>query len=540
MSGKRSFLDFDSILVTPAPGNSPVTVSIRSSLLSTLFENVRPLFMSGVASAFVALIALIRVHQLWAALWLVADVCLLAARLGIVHAYVVRRRANAVHPGPWVARYAPVSLLACLLFGVGTMGCIMSADAELATLATMVTAGILGGIASRNAALPRLAIAQICLGALPIGLGALLSPRDASWILAPPLVMYIAAMVSVVRRHYEGLVALMTAEQRHAELAARFDAALAHMPHGLCTIDGSGKVIIANRRTAELFATTVEMLRLNVPLPEFIGQLAPANFGEPRRRKLVDRCTAWLSTERGPLDLELRDGRQLEMTRHRIPDGSAVIIIEDVTERRRAEAEILHWARHDPLTGLPNRRQLRDHVERIVSRCASNRDPALAVMYLDLDGFKHVNDSLGHHAGDEVLKAVADRLRKALRHGELVARLGGDEFAIVVDKATSAGSAAQAQRIIRQISGPYSLSTSARTTIGTSIGIAFAARDESFDLLMKRADTALYAAKAAGKGTFRFWSSAEKDAGSADTTRAFARSFYDERASDQTGKIHSS
>jgi hypothetical protein len=171
MSDKTSILD--SILLTPASGNGPVTISIRSSLLSTLFENLRPLFLSGISSAFVALVALVRLHQTWAALWLVADICLLAARLGIAHAYVVRSRTVVVHPGLWAARYAPVSLLACLLFGIGTMACVMSQDAELASLAVMVTAGILGGIASRNAALPRLAITQICLGALPIGLGAL-------------------------------------------------------------------------------------------------------------------------------------------------------------------------------------------------------------------------------------------------------------------------------------------------------------------------------------------------------------------------------
>jgi PAS domain S-box-containing protein len=386
MSDKTSI--FDSLLVTPASSNSQVTVSIRSSLLSTLFENLRPLFLSGVASAFVALVALVRLHQTWAALWLVTDICVLAARLSIVHAYVGHSHTAMFHPGPWAARYAPVSLLACLLLGIGTMACVMSPDAQLASLAIMVTAGVLGGIASRNAALPRLAITQICLGALPIGLGALLAPRSASWILVPPLFVYIAAMVSVVRRHYEGLVALMTAEQKHAELAARFDAALAYIPHGLCTIDSSGKVIIANRRTAELFGATIEMLKLNVPLPEFIGHVGLAKFGETFEKQLVKRCTAWLSEEYHPLDLKLGDGRQLEMTRNPVPDGSAVIIIEDVTERRESEAKILHWARHDLLTGLPNRRYLRERLERILSRYAADDGCALAVMYLDLDGFK--------------------------------------------------------------------------------------------------------------------------------------------------------
>lgn len=506
MSGRTSILN--AILATPSSGHGQVTAAIRSSMLSTLFEHTRPLLLSGLASAFVAFVALVRLHQMWAALWLVADICLLAARLGIAHAYVVRSRTEPAHPGPWAMHYAPVSLLACLLFGIGTMACVMSPDAELASLAVMVTAGILGGIASRNAALPRLAIAQICLGACPIGLGALLAPRSGSWILVPPLFMYIAAMASVVRRHYEVLVALMTAEQRHAELAARFDAALAHMPHGLCTIDIAGKVIIANRRTAELFGATIEMLKLNVPLPEFIGHVGLAKFGETLRKQLVEQCAVWLSNEGRPFDMELNDGRQLEMTRNPVPDGSAVIIIEDVTERRESEAKILYLARHDPLTGLPNRRELRDEIEGILCRCAANREAAVAVMCLDLDGFKQVNDRFGHHAGDEVLVTVADRLRALLQREELVARLGGDEFAVVLENATSSGAVALAQRVIRQIARPYWLSTDDAVSIGTSIGIAFAVSGDSFERLMKRADAALYDAKQAGKGTYRF-SSAE-------------------------------
>jgi diguanylate cyclase (GGDEF)-like protein/PAS domain S-box-containing protein len=495
---------FDPLLATPASGNGHVTVSIRASLLSTLFEHTRPLFLSGISSAFVALVACFRLHQVWTTLWFVAELCLLTARLGIAHVYVVRSRRGEAHPGPWAARYVPVALMACLLFGAGTMACIMSPDSELASLALMVTAGILGGIASRNAALPRLAITQICLGAIPIGVGALLAPRSASWILVPPLFAYIAAMVSVVRRHYEGLVALMTAEQRHAELAARFDAALTHMPHGLCTIDGSGNVIVANRRAAELFGATVEMLRLNVPLPEFIGHVGVAKFGEILRKQLVERCTTWLSDERRPLDLELGDGRQLEMTRNPVPDGSAVIIIEDVTERRQSEAKILYLARHDPLTGLPNRRDLYERLERILSACTTSQAPELALMYLDLDGFKQVNDRLGHHAGDEVLTIVADRLKRMLRTDEFVARLGGDEFAVVVENATTAASAALAPRIIRELAKPYPLSTGEAISIGTSIGIAFAVSGESIEHLIKRADVALYSAKEAGKGIFRF------------------------------------
>jgi diguanylate cyclase (GGDEF)-like protein len=495
---------FNFLLETPASGNGHVTGSIRASLLSTLFENTRPLLMSGLSSLFVAAVACVRLHQPWTLLWLVAEVLFLTARMGIAHVYVARNRVAPAHPGPWAARYAPMSLLACLTFGLGTMASIISSDTELALLALMVTAGILGGIASRNAALPRLAISQIFIGTIPIGVGALLAPRGAAWILVPPLFFYLTAMVSVVRRHYEGLVALMTAEQRHAELAARFDAALTHMPHGLCTIDGAGKVIVANRRAAELFGATVEMLRLNVPLPEFIGHVGVARFGETLRKQLVERCTAWLDGGRRALDLQLDDGRQLEMTRNPVPDGSAVIIIEDVTERRQSEAKILHLARHDPLTGLPNRRDLYERLEQLLAKPASGAAPEVALMYLDLDGFKQVNDRLGHHAGDEVLTAVAGRLKGMLWTGEFVARLGGDEFALVLEDGTSAACEALAPRIIRELAKPYMLSTGEGISIGTSIGIAFAKSGESIEQLLKRADVALYDAKEAGKGVFRF------------------------------------
>ncbi|TKC87773.1 diguanylate cyclase [Trinickia terrae] len=503
MPGRLSLLD--RILATPQSGSSGVSAPIRASLLSTLFGNTRSLWMSGTAGSFVALIALLRLHQPWAAMWLAVDLALFATRLAIIGSYVAHNRVEPVPPEPWAARYAPVSLLYCLALGAGTMGCVMSPDAEMASLATMVTAGILGGIASRNAALPRLAVTQICLGALPIGVGALLAPRSSAWILVPPLFLYIGGMAAVVRRHYDGFVALMTAEQKHAELAGRFDAALTHMPHGLCTIDDAGKVVIANRRTAELFGTTVEMLRLNVPLPEFIGHVSLDKFGETLRAQLVERCTAWLAEERAPLGLSLDDGRELEMTRNPVPDGSAVIIIEDVTERRRTEAKILHLARHDPLTGLPNRRELSDRLDLLLlSRAANRQEPPLAVMYLDLDGFKQVNDTLGHHAGDEVLAAVAGRLRAMLRSGELVARLGGDEFAVVAEDARPAASEALAARLIQRLSEPYFLSTGETVGIGTSIGIAFAVHGDTFQRLMRRADAALYDAKTAGKGRFRF------------------------------------
>lgn len=508
-----------SVLATPAVGDDHVTPAIRSSLLASLFDDQRSVLISGIASAFVALVAIVSLRGVWPALWLVAGLVVIGARIKVAHAYVAAIRSVPVHPLRAATHYALLALLTAAMLGAGSMACVMSGDAALSALAIMVTAGTLGGIASRNAGLPHLAVTQIVLGAAPLGLGALLAPSHSYWVLVPPLLAYIAAMASIVRRHYSGLVALMAAEQTNAELAARFDAALAYMPHGLCTVDKNGKVVIANRRTAELFGATVEALRLRVPLPEFIGQVGLAKFGETLRKQLVERCRAWLAEEHGPLDLKLGDGRQLEMTRNPVPDGSAVIIIEDVTERRRSEARILRWARHDQLTGLHNRRHLRERLKQMLSACERNPSGTLAVMYLDLDRFKQVNDELGHHAGDEVLKAVAHRLKRTLRHGEAIARLGGDEFAVIVEHAMPGTSAALAQRLIQRLSEPYPLSSGAIATIGASVGIAFARPGEAFDLVMKRADRALYEAKAAGKGVFR---PATEHGAQADTTAACA------------------
>lgn len=128
-------------------------------------------------------------------------------------------------------------------------------------------------------------------------------------------------------------------------------------------------------------------------------------------------------------------------------------------------AEILHLARHDPLTGLCNRRPLRNRLEELLSRHTTDHAPPVGVMYVDLDGFKKVNDTLGHHAGDE--------------------------FLVVLGNTTAIAGAALARRIIAQLSFPYLLSTGTTAKIGASVGIAFSNRNNSFDLLMKRADTAL-------------------------------------------------
>ncbi|PAJ81581.1 sensor domain-containing diguanylate cyclase [Burkholderia ubonensis] len=498
-----------SVLATPPSGNHRVTAAMRPSLLSTLFDDIRPMFLSGLASGFVAVVALLRLQQTWCLIWLIADVGLLAARVAIARVCVARREAGEDGTEYWARRYAPVSLVACFLLGLGTMGCVEAVDVELGTLSVLVAGGVFGGIASRNSALPHLAMTQITLGVLPIGLGALLAPRSGAWLLLPPIAIYLVAMRTVVQRHYTVLVALIAARQRNAELVARFDAALTHMPHGLCMVDGENRVIVANRRTAQLFGSPREIM-LNMPFPDAVAALGAGVATDPDCAELAARCAGWLCREPAPFEITLADGRQLEMTRRQVPDGNAVIIVEDVTARRRAEMHIRHLARHDALTGLPNRHELHAELKRMLARRTRRHGLAPAVMYLDLDGFKAINDRFGHHAGDDVLTQVAARLCETLPQGELVARIGGDEFVVAIDDTTMQSCSAQAAQIIRQISAPYMLSIGQTVNLGISIGIALDRDCDAPDELIRQADCALYEAKSCGKGIYRFYSNGSR------------------------------
>jgi diguanylate cyclase (GGDEF)-like protein/PAS domain S-box-containing protein len=183
------------------------------------------------------------------------------------------------------------------------------------------------------------------------------------------------------------------------------------------------------------------------------------------------------------------------------PSRRLLLTIADVSDRVRAEAHATHLAHHDPLTGLPNRMQFRQKLESALVRAARDGEE-LAVHYLDLDGFKPVNDTFGHAAGDMLLKQVAERLKSVLLNGDLVARLGGDEFAIL-QHASTARVADIADRCILALGKPFGI---ANREIGISVSIGIAVAPENGfdpDELMSAADTALYQAKASGKSTWR-------------------------------------
>jgi diguanylate cyclase (GGDEF)-like protein len=230
------------------------------------------------------------------------------------------------------------------------------------------------------------------------------------------------------------------------------------------------------------------------------GTLSSANA-----ERLVAEFESGLAGEvDGELFVETERGRTLALTFHPMADGGSVVLIEDITDRKMAEAKIHQLARYDSLTGLPNRALFRDHMDASVTNL--RRRGPFAIHFVDLDEFKQVNDTLGHPCGDELLCAVADRLRTAVRGSDVVARFGGDEFVILqYPLGHPKEAAALAERLVAELAEPYQISGH-EVVVGVSIGIALAPRDGSnADLLLKNADMALYRAKSDGRRAWRFF-----------------------------------
>ncbi|MEH0069680.1 diguanylate cyclase [Pannonibacter sp. Pt2-lr] len=206
--------------------------------------------------------------------------------------------------------------------------------------------------------------------------------------------------------------------------------------------------------------------------------------------------------------VQVRDERTIVVTIASTVEGGSVAVYEDVTERQQQEQRIAHLAHHDALTGLANRILFREKAEEYVARSLATGQPT-ALLYLDLDQFKTVNDTLGHPMGDRLLVEVAARLRQTIGEEDLIARLGGDEFAIVFHGRRSPAQAADmADRIIEAIGQPFEISGQC-IFVGVSIGIAISPQDgEDADTLLMHADMALYRAKQDGRNIHRFFETA--------------------------------
>ncbi|WP_370162210.1 putative bifunctional diguanylate cyclase/phosphodiesterase [Limimaricola soesokkakensis] len=306
---------------------------------------------------------------------------------------------------------------------------------------------------------------------------------------------------------FQSLLALSNAQiiSRRRQL----DTALESMAQGLCLFDGDNRLVVSNRRLEEIYQQPAGAFQPGQHIREVLaaccakGNYSAEAIGEIEKSMLEPLPAG---KPRHSIDT-LLDGRVISVFRVAMPEGGWVATFEDITERKRTEERIQHMALHDPLTGLPNRRRFREQLHEALGQAARNQ--MTAVLCLDLDNFKPVNDTLGHPIGDGLLQEVAERLQTCLRNTGLVARLGGDEFAIVERNLTSVQDVDRlAKRIVEVLGEPFEVAGH-HIVIGTSVGIALAPDDGAdADTLLKGADLALYRAKTDGRNTYRFF---EKD-----------------------------
>ncbi|MCY1705614.1 putative bifunctional diguanylate cyclase/phosphodiesterase [Pannonibacter sp. SL95] len=312
---------------------------------------------------------------------------------------------------------------------------------------------------------------------------------------------------------------MQTLEQARVDLLAasrvevqqqfdRLKSAVESIPQGILLTGPDEKVILANDNFRALFSLDETDILPGTPLEHVISRCRENGalvFIDEHESVAEVPASFFLGNQR---IVSFRGERTIVVTAAVTPEGGSVAVHEDVTERRRQEERIAYLAHHDALTGLPNRVLFREQLVEALGMSQSTGN-ASALLYLDLDQFKSVNDTLGHPIGDKLLISVADRLRNQLADGDHVARLGGDEFAILLTgRATPAQAADLADRIIAAIGEPFDIAGQF-IFIGVSIGIAVAPADgDDADLLMKHADMALYRAKQDGRNVYRFFETA--------------------------------
>lgn len=285
----------------------------------------------------------------------------------------------------------------------------------------------------------------------------------------------------------------------------RLDTALENMSQGLCMHNAEGRIVMFNERYCKMTGRSAASLKDRNLLDVFKERQAIGDFvGDPETyfADLVRKIRAGKSNS---FIWQVAADRTYRVVDQPIRNGGWVSTVEDISDWREAQDKIEHMARHDALTNLPNRRFFSEQLELALRHLSRNE--RIAVLCIDLDHFKDVNDTLGHSVGDDLLKEVSNRLSTCVRKSDTVARLGGDEFVIVLagEDLQPTDVSSMANRIVEIVGAAYDIYEH-KIIIGASIGISVAPDDgNEADQLLKNADMALYRAKSDGRGTYRYF-----------------------------------
>jgi diguanylate cyclase (GGDEF)-like protein len=484
-----------------------VSPSTYAALIDSLFQNAAPLFAGAVMVAFAAAMTALKTDVML--LWPCVALLMLIGAIRALDMHLYRKRKSVLtadEASRWERRYQFWAIIYAATLGAWCSVALLSSnDAVAHMICLAVTTGYVAAGAGRTFGRPRIFQVQIAVACGPTSIA--LAMHGTPYYIGMACVsgVFFLALRQITTNLQEIFVRALVAREREAALANQFDTALNNMPHGLCMFRADGRLAVMNYRFSEMMDLSDDLVQRGVTASDIMAAgVAAGSVSAVSSRMILAEIEDTQARDMITTDPDVARGRSLSWTFQPMADGGAVVLLEDITERRTAEARISHLARYDELTALPNRVNFRDEIGRLLA-IQQGAEQLSALLFVDLDQFKQVNDTLGHPCGDQLLCAVAERLREMLRPEDFVARFGGDEFVVFQQNIHSADDAAGlARRIVDRLSERYKIDNHL-VEIGASVGIAMSTRGVSADTLLKNADMALYRAKADGRGTFCFF-----------------------------------
>ena len=487
-------------------GHEALPPEIYLPLVDSLYRDGRTLFAGtifGAGSIFITYWKTGDVLLLYCTLAFILVAC---ARGLLMQAYFrVTVTTNEAGRG-WEHRYVAGAALSMTVLGTWCYIAFTQTYDPFANLVSFsMTLIYAGGIFGRNFGNVRFVVMQILCALVPMVAALVLYGNVFHWIFAGLLTPAFFGMKFIAERLRRTLLDAVIASRDMTLLATRFDTALNNMPHGLCMFDVERRIVVANQKLNNLLGLSDDVELKGSTARDLVDKIVNAGgLSQSNAQNVVERLNTRLSgNDDAAFRVDTLNHSSLEFTMQPMANGGMVALVEDITERMKAEARINHLARFDALTGLPNRTVLRDRMEHALG--AWRPDKMCAIHFVDLDQFKQINDTLGHTRGDMLLEEVAERLKDSIRDVDVIARFGGDEFVVLQAPIKSLEEAESlATRILNVLGGTYDLDGH-KVAVTASIGIAVANHRIDPDQFLRNADLALYQAKADGRGTWRWF-----------------------------------
>jgi diguanylate cyclase (GGDEF)-like protein len=515
---------------------------VRAALIESLFAPISSLTIGAINGSVIGMAVALSVGN-WEIM--ANSAAIFAVGMLRVASAVLYRRYKKAADQPAIKRWERVYEAGAWAFS-GLLGLLcwltlmQTTNAALQMAVITTATGYAAAISGRNAGRPFIAVGQLTFIMLPMVIALLIYPNWIHKVLGVVGLLFIYGMIDITLGIRDVIMQALTMTRKEAALAARFeeqanrfDIALNNMSHGLCMLDPQDRLQVWNERFLELLHLHGAPVRVGMRISQLVRHsIRAGNHKSKSVKQVINELARGLREDKFDQFYTSVDGdRTIAVSRRMMAGGGSVVILEDVTERKRAQERITHLAKFDELTGLANRAQFRERITAMLAG-VHDHDHHITVHLIDLDRFKAINDTLGHPIGDKLLKEVAFRLSTVIHPHDMITRFGGDEF-VVLQTITDRRQDADwlAQRLARTLNEPFEIDGH-RIDIGASIGIAMAPTDGiDADELLKKADMALYAAKNSGGGGHRFFAMDMEEA--VQERRALELDLRDALGSDQ-------